>query len=490
METERPNVLLIISDQQRYDTLGCAGQTRISTPNIDRLAENGMFFENAFCTSPICTPSRTSILSGLYPHTHGQVANHQCRPGCDQMLLSKDVKLIADYLKPEGYRCGYAGKWHLGTGYDRRGFSDLKAAHFNFDVDNPNQNEILVQAKKLGIDITGSHQGGIEPVPDKFIKRISYGPSLLGLADHPASLMCDRSVEFVNRANEQESPFMLVWSTHEPHPPFTCPEPFFSMYDPEDMVLPESRRDEDTAAYLIERRLGGHLPLVSHLSDDELRLMWTGYFGSVSFVDFLVGRLVSALHQNNLFDNTLIIFTSDHGDLTGSHGLNRKGAAMFEELVHVPCVIHPPRREVNSGSCAELISQVDFMPTILEYCGVDVPDGLHGTSISSLIEGKSGPVREGVSAEYHSGGWAEDPLVPLRMWRTREAKYVESQRGDSEYYDLANDPQERHNLIDVPDAQIQIDEMKSALYRWLASTGDTWPEVARPPEGFLKSREI
>ena len=133
----RPNVLLILSDEQRYDTLGCTGRDCISTPNIDRLAENGMLFENAFCTTPICTPSRASILSGCYPHTHGMVANHQMRPGCDQMLLREDVKLIADYLKPAGYFCGYTGKWHMGSGYDRRGFSDFKAAHFNFDVDRP-----------------------------------------------------------------------------------------------------------------------------------------------------------------------------------------------------------------------------------------------------------------------------------------------------------------------------------------------------------------
>ena len=120
----RPNVLLIISDQQRYDTLGCTGQSCIATPNIDRLAAHGTLFEQAFCTTPICTPARASLLSGLYPHTHGSVANHQQRPGCDQMKLATDIKLVADYLKPAGYLAGYAGKRHLGTGYDRAGFSD------------------------------------------------------------------------------------------------------------------------------------------------------------------------------------------------------------------------------------------------------------------------------------------------------------------------------------------------------------------------------
>ena len=488
--TRHPNVLLIISDQQRYDALGCNGQTRISTPNIDRLAESGTVFDNAFCTTPICTPSRTSILSGLFPHAHGSVANHQCRPGADLMRLSSNVKLVADYLKPEGYTCGYAGKWHLGTGYDRRGFSDFTAAHFIFDVDTPEQNEIVKHAAKLGIEITDPHQGGIEPDPEKYVKELSYGPSLLGLADHPASLMCDRAIDFISQAGRREVPFVLVWSTHEPHPPFTCPEPFFSMYRPGDMILPSSRRDTWSVDYLRGRRRGGHLPEVTDWKDENLQLIWAGYFGSVSFVDYLVGRLVSALHQTDMFDDTLIIYTSDHGDLMGSHGFNRKGALMFDELMKIPLIIRPPGGRKIPDRCERLVSQVDLVPTILEQCGGAAAEDLHGHSMKSLIDGCTTPLREGVMGEFHSACWAEDPPIPLRMWRTEKAKYVESLQGDDEFYDLEEDPEERANLICDPGSQIRIGKMKSALYRRLSSTGDTWPDVVQPPPGFLKKREI
>ena len=205
----RPNVLLIITDQQRYGTLGCTGQDQIATPNIDRLAENGMLFERAFCTTPICTPSRASLLTGLFPHTHGLVANHQQRPGSEQMNLGDDLKVIADYLKPEGYLCGYAGKWHLGTGYDRRGFSDLKAAHYIFDVDRPEQNEVLQHAQKIGVEITDPHQGGYEAAMQTYDPKTDSGPSLLGLADHAGSLMCDRAIEFIRDATSAGTPFML-----------------------------------------------------------------------------------------------------------------------------------------------------------------------------------------------------------------------------------------------------------------------------------------
>lgn len=491
----RPNVLLIISDQQRYDTLGCTGQPRISTPNIDRLAADGTLFERAFCTTPICTPARASLLSGLYPHSHGSVANHQMRPGCDQMRLDPAVRLVADYLKLAGYLCGYAGKWHLGTGYDRRGFSDFAAAHFIFDVDNPEQNEIVQHARKMGIAVTDSHQGGIEPDGERYDSRIRSGPSLLGLANHPASLMCDRAVEFIHDAATKGQPFVLGWSCHEPHQPFVCPEPFISMYKPDDMVLPESRRDEHAVRYLKERRKDGVLTPIGGLSDHDLQIMWAGYFGAVSYVDYLVGRLISALHRENLYDDTLIIFTSDHGELLGSHGMWRKGSAMFEELIHIPLIIVPPGggriqgRSRYRGRCGELVSHVDLMPTILECCGASVPDGLHGVSISSLSGGGTDPVRPGIAGEFHSANWAACPVLPLRMWRTKEFKYVESQMGDSELYDLTADPQERNNVIDDPASQGKLAEMKDELSRWLKRTEDTWPEVAQPPPEYLRSAD-
>ena len=484
----RPNVLLIITDQQRYDTLGCTGQDRVATPNIDRLAENGMLFDQAFCTTPICTPSRASLLSGLYPHTHGSVANHQERPGADQMRFNEEIKVIADYLQPEGYKCGYAGKWHLGTGYDRRGFSDFRAAQYSFDVDRPEENEVVQHARKLGVEISDPHQGGYEPVRATFDPRTDSGASLLGLADHPSSLMCDRAVEFIHEASSEGEPFMLGWSCQEPHPPFVCPEPFFSMYDPADMVLPKSRRDGQTVEYLKARMKEGVLSAIEDLTDDELRVMWARYLGGVSFVDYLVGRLVTALHRENIHDNTLIIFASDHGEMLGSHGMKRKGCVMFEELVHVPLIMVPPGVERKQGRCAELVSLVDLLPTILEYCRVAIPDGLHGVPISSLVEGGTEAVRQGVAGEYHSANWAEHELYPLRMWRTKEFKLIESQIGDSELYDLRADPEERTNLIDDPEKREKLAGMRVALTEWLEATGDTWPDVIQPPSGFLKKR--
>ena len=172
----------------------------------------------------------------------------------------------------------------------------------------------------------------------------------------------------------------------------------------------------------------------------------------------------------------------------GSHGFNRKGAVMFDELMKIPLIVSPPAGRASPERCNRLVSLVDLVPTILEYCDVTPPEYLHGFSLRSLIDGNSTPIRDGVVGEYHSACWAEDPVVPIRMWRTEETKYVESLCGDSEFYDLVADPEERANLINDPDSQIPIEKNKSSLYRRLSETGDTWPDVAQPPPGFLKNR--
>ena len=274
---KRPNVLLIITDQQRYDTLHCGGEEAIETPHIDWLSERGVRFTHAFCATPICSPARASLLSGLYPHQHGMVANHQPRPGCDQMHLSPDVKLIADYLKPEGYNCGYTGKWHLGTGSDRRGFGEYVASHFDFDTDTPEQNEAITHARAIGIELPGRRQG-TEANPATFNERTRVGPSLMPLADHAATLMCDRAMTFIQGQQHSDDPFMLLYSTHEPHSPFVSPRPFDTMYQPDDMPLPPTFTDVSFHPHT-KRRQDNQLKKINEmgLSESEMREIVAAY---------------------------------------------------------------------------------------------------------------------------------------------------------------------------------------------------------------------
>ena len=481
MRQRKPNVLLIITDQQRYDTLHCCGRETVRTPHIDSLAGRGVRFDKAFCCAPMCSPARASLLSGLYPHTHGMIANHQARPGPDQMHLGKGIRLLPDYLKPAGYVCGYAGKWHLGTGSDRRGFSDFAARLGVYDVDCPEDDDMLQHARRLGVEITSGDSRytdcGADPDPQYYDKHTGVGPALLPLADFPASLMCDKAVEFIHRASAGDSPFMLVYSCSEPHPPCVAPRPFDAMYRPEDISLPSTWNDRSFYPHL-ERRPHWQLKTTDqlNLSEHNLRRIWAAYLGTVSFVDHIVGRLTSALLEAGVIQDTLIIFTSDHGDMLASHGLFAKGPALFEEVVRMPLMIAPPGGLKEPLACDTLVSHVDLAPTILDWCGLEAPECVQGLSIRPQTEGEPASANRPVVTEYHSSNWT-DPVSPLRMWRTADWKYIESGCGDHELYHLAEDPDELHNLADNPAFAHVFIQLQDDLHTWCRTTGDTWPNV-------------
>ena len=325
-----PNVVLVISDQQRADTMpGQRAADGIRTPHLDWLAERGTLFRRAFCTDPVCTPARSAMLSGLYPHATGMVANHQERPGARDMHLPQEVRLLADYLKPAGYACGYSGKWHLGTRGDRRGFSDFAHRTDVHDVDGPDQNDTLRFTQRAGIELHGPKDSGLDPDPDEYDRGTKVGASLLPLAWHPSMRDAEAAASFIRGAT-REQPLLLVYSCHEPHPPFVSPRPFDRMYDHlrDHLPLPETRR-ETTGQELVTRRNDQKLNPTTKWSDDELRAMWAAYFGSVSYVDHLVGTVLAALIETDRFDDTLFIFTTDHGEMLGSHGIQAKGAVLY-----------------------------------------------------------------------------------------------------------------------------------------------------------------
>ena len=205
--------------------------------------------------------------------------------------------------------------------------------------------------------------------------------------------------------------------------------------------------------------------------------MWAGYYGAVSYVDHLVGVILAALIETDQFDETLFIFTSDHGEMLGSHGLMAKGAVLYEELMNIPLLIRPPGGLAAAHGTDRLVTHVDLVPTILNWCGAPVPGELEGADIGALARGGDEPVHDGIALEYHSSNWGERP-APLRAWRTEDWKYVATDGGDDELYDLRADPLERHNLSEDPAAAAAArEQLRAALAAWLERTGDTWPEV-------------
>lgn len=476
--SKRPNVVLFISDQQRADTMPGEGGDSGYTPHLEWLAGRSATFRNAFCASPICTPARGSLLTGLFPHATGVVANYESKsPG---LSLPPDAKVLADYLKLEGYACAYTGKWHLPTGDDRRGFDDFVYRHTHWDVSSEESDDTRRFARKLGVDIGSTYTAYL--ADERGDTPTGGGATRLPLAFHPSTLHAQQAAAFVRRQRDDPRPFALVYSCIEPHPLGTVynisPCPFDRMYDPADMTLPASRRDPGAPAVVRRRNFKGLIP-TDRFSDDDLRAMKAGYYGAVSYVDHLVGLILEALIETDQFDDTLFVFVSDHGEMLGDHRMLKKGPVMFEEMIRVPFLLKPPGPATDGREVRPFVSQVDLVPTVLGYCGVRGGEGLHGADLRPLIEGSADPLRDGVGVQYHSCTWGETP-IPLRCWRGEEWKYVETIDGDDELYDLREDPGELRNLAEDPPAAGTRRRMRERLYEWLRSIDDPWPEIAMP----------
>lgn len=473
----RPNIVLFISDQQRADTMPGVREAQVSTPHLEWLTQQATLFRRAYCTSPMCSPARASILSGLYPHTSGMVANHQPRPISDEMHLPADVRVLADYLKPIGYACAYVGKWHLGTGGDRRGFTNFVTRAGIHDVDHPEQNDVLQFAQRVGVPLGGKLQGYDVDKGDYDARR-RVGASLLPLAFHGSTRHAVQAAGFIRQMQHERRPFALVYSCHEPHPPFASPRPFDRMVDPAAMPLPQTRRDQG-ASRLMRHRHDGQLKPAAPLGDDDLRAMWAAYYGAISYVDHLLGIILEALIDTDQLARTLLIFTSDHGEMLGSHGMLFKGSVLYEELMNVLLLIRPPQSLTERHETNRLVSHVDLLPTILHWCGAEVSAALQGKDIRALVEGGNQAVRDGLALEFHSSNWGERP-TPMRGWRTETWKYVQTIAGDDELYDLQHDPLETRNLIEDSGAAGAKEAMRRALHTWLKQSDDPWPHVTTP----------
>ena len=419
-----------------------------------------------------------ALLSGRYPHDNGMVANHQQRPGPDRMHYPSGVTNLAGHLGALGYVSAYSGKWHLGSGAARPGFDAVLGAGSDYDVDTPAQNDILRLTDRLGIAI-GGKQSGYDVDRARHDRATDVGPQLLSLAHHPSHLFMDRATAWVRQRATEPEPFLLVYSCREPHPPFGAPDPFHGRCRPEDMPLSPTRRDPAGAAWAAKRSNPFLRRNVSTLTDEQLQVVRAGYWDAVSYVDHLVGRLMTALLDTDQWENTLFIFTSDHGEMLGHHGLFGQDAVLYDDVIRIPLIARPPGGLGRLHHSDRLVSHVDLVPTIVRWCGGEPPAAAQGADAGDLLRGGSAPVHDGVVAAYHSANWT-DPITPMRAWVTDRWKYVATLDGTDELYDLAADPLETTNVVAHPAHRDTLTTMQRSLQAWQRETGDTWPDVVRP----------
>jgi N-acetylglucosamine-6-sulfatase len=445
-----PNILFILVDDMRWDEMGVVGHPFIETPNMDRLAREGVRFANAFATTPLCSPSRASLLTGQYAHTNGIIDN--------TARSSHDLPTFPRELQRAGYTTGFFGKWHMGN-------DDSPRPGFDHWVAMPGQGEAIdphlnvdgqrLQAKGYVTDVLTDYV-------ERFVQGAGTRPFLAYLAHkaiHPNVVQRDDGS--LGAVPGQPGGFVAAErhrGRYAGQTPARRPNAFKPPVDKPALM----------------RRIGTLPPLgrETATTDAEIR----GRVEMLLGVDDSLGRLLATLEKQGVLDNTVVVFASDHGYFYGEHGLNEERRLAYEETIRIPLLVRFPSR-VKAGTVAsELVLTIDLAPTLLELAGLKPAAGMQGRSLVPIFDHAPGTWRESFLIEYFS-----DTVFPriLNMGysaaRTPRAKYIEYRdlQGMNELYDLEADPYEEHNLINSPDARTLLASMQAELQRLLQNTKAT-----------------
>lgn len=460
----RPNVLLIQADQFRWDCLGAAGHPDVRTPNLDRLAADGVRYTEAFCPLPICTPSRYSLLTGLYPHQHGGWTNHA--------TLSPALDTFPRALRRAGYRTAAVGKMHftptyLDVGYDRM---VLAEQHGPGRYDDDYHRALRAAGLAPVVDLL-DQEAHLRPLaPDSYWRGYGTGRSDLPEEWHSTTWIAERALEELAGWTDGGGQLLHV-SFVKPHHPFDPPAPWDELYDPAALTLPPGWTDRVPAADEPYRREYFDYDEAT-LTEPVLRRVMAHYYGSITHLDHHVGRLLDRLREAGHYDDTLVVFTSDHGEYLGFHHLLLKNGPMYDPLVRVPLLVKFPSGGAGGHRrgerCDALVSLVDLAPTVLGACGVpaapaaDDPTAAPPPGLDLARDADAAAARRHVFAENRT-------FWPAAMVRTRRHKLLLSgdhRRAPDALFDLVADPHELHNRIDDPGCAGLVAELRAACARW------------------------
>jgi len=428
--SKRPNVLLIVSDDQRFDALGPAGNTIVRTPNLDRLAREGICFTHAFVPLPICTPSRAAFLTGRFGTSNGVTFFGKA--------IHPDIVAWPKAMARHGYQTAFTGKWHNMRGGDEYGFewtANVFLRGMGYHSDPP-----LVQR---------------------------FGEKEVFVNGNSTELFTEAALRFLAE-RDKSRPFFLYVAYTVPHDPRDPPQAYADLYNPQAMplppnFLPQPPFDPGTLQIRDEKLLPLPRPV------PELRREIGHYDGLISHMDAQIGRILEALETQNLADNTIVIFASDNGLLLGSHGFLGK-QSMYDEAVRVPLIIrHPGLKKLAGQTRDALVYLLDLMPTVCEWTDTPLPEGVQGTSLAGVCEGRRQDVRDAVFGRYNE---RDEPL--FRMIRTERYKLIKYFKVDrEELFDLEKDPYEMHDLSGDPKLQTLREELRARLIDWLVEQKDT-----------------
>ena len=472
MATKRPNVLLIMTDQHRHDLMTCAGNERVPTPGIDRLAARGVRFTDAYCPYPVCLASRSSLLTGQYAHTTGAINNRD--------RLDWRFRTVAHHFAAAGYLTGLIGKMHFNDAHNH-GFEYYlsindwlmylgpQARHYANEIANHPLSPHF-------FDTVNDDGAGFPDVSDLWsgpspwagnVERFDLQTmaSALPAEDHLDAFIARETGKFLDRYRDQ--PFFLVASLMKPHTPFYAPPEFAERYPIESFELPESGEISGYPPHLRHR-----IERMMETDPRRRQAHGAGYLGNLAFADHCVGQIVDALEAAGLVDATIVVYTSDHGEMLGDHGLFQK-FCLFDGAARVPLIVSHPGHLPEGQVSEALVEYLGLYPTLSDLAGLAPPDpaplvpfdgapeSLDATSFAELVREPGAPGPEAVFCEHALRNQQAQYMV-----RTRDHKYIHNVGSLDELYDLRADPQENRNLAAETGHEALLAGLRERLFDW------------------------
>ncbi len=447
--TKRPNVLFIMSDQHNALALGCYGNSEISTPNLDRLAKQGVRFQSAFCQTGQCVPSRYSIWTGRYARSTGTYGNNNGQNASENT--------VADLFDEAGYVTGTIGKHHM-------------------QMTEENHNH--------GFSVVLNPQGNAKPLHPFPYDEVHPGRSLVGESPltnekHTCGLVSHEAIQFIQK--NREKPFVLWCSFEGPHTPITPSAPWSRQYDPMKLTLPPNHDSVDWKVPGMEGLIGKSGKYSKEIYHKETLAY---YYGLISQIDYNIGLILDELDKLGLTDNTIIVYTADHGEMMSEHKSWTKGLTGYDATVRVPLIIKYRDKFTGGKEIDDLACSIDLLPTLLNLSGLDIPKNIEGKSLVKLMTNNSN-WRQYVFSEI--GSSTQNDVITVRG---KTEKYVLFRKdGKVEYeqfFDLKKDPWEMKNLISDGNYTEDQTKFKSALKKWESETEVSKPVLAKSGQAVVE----
>jgi arylsulfatase A-like enzyme len=452
METQnsdkRPNIVFIFADQMRAHVLGCYGNEMVPTPNIDAMAAAGMVLDNAISTFPVCSPYRGMLLSGKYPMANGTVNN--------DTGVRDDIPTVGTAFKDQGYATGYIGKWHLEW----------------------NRNPFVPKDRRQGFDYWA-----VNNCSHKYMDHFycTDTPEEIHFEGYDAFVQTNLAIDFIEKNKEQ--PFCLFVSWGPPHDPYnTVPDEYKERIPLEKIELRKNVSERAEVDHLLDRDEASEEDKLKRekrraIVEDNERLKreyLQGYYGHTAALDDCIGMIRQALKDANIAEDTIFVFTSDHGDMLGSHRMASKQSP-FEESINVPFVIEYPRSVPNGKRSDALLSPIDMMPTLLSMAGLECPD-VDGVNVSGAMKGEASDEQDAVllMKMLHGGNpYLTNAITPWRGVRTKRYTYTTLiGQGHWLLYDNQEDPYQLNNLINKPEHAELQEKLEKRMRELMEDAGD------------------